>query len=61
MGKIILERALKLLSVKSIMTLILTVVFAYLSISQIIPGDKYFEIFLMVVTFYFGTQAAKKE
>ena len=55
----IVERILKLFSVKSIMTLILTVVFVILAMKQVIGGDKYYDIFLMVVSFYFGTQSKK--
>ena len=55
----IVDRILKLFSVKSIMTLILTVVFVILALNQVIGGDKYYDIFLMVVSFYFGTQSKK--
>ena len=54
------ERFSKLLSVKSIMTLLLTVTFVYLAITQVVSGDKYYDIFLMVVSFYFGTQSKKE-
>lgn len=53
------ERISKLLSVKSLMTLALTATFVYLAVQGIIIGDKYYDIFLMVVSFYFGTQATK--
>ena len=53
------ERLSKLLSVKSIMTLALTATFVYLAVTQVITGDKYYDIYLMIVSFYFGTQAKK--
>lgn len=53
------ERFSKLLSVKSIMTLALTATFVYLAVTQVIAGDKYYDIYLMIVSFYFGTQAKK--
>ena len=54
------ERLSKLLSVKSIVTLLLTVVFAYLCIVQKIGEQQFMTIFTVVVSFYFGTQAEKK-
>lgn len=56
-----MERIKKLLSVKSIMTLILTVVFSYLSIRESISGEEFLTIFTMIVSFYFGTQMSKGE
>lgn len=53
------DRLAKLLSVKSLMTLALTATFIYLAAVGVVPGDKFFEIYLMVATFYFGTQATK--
>lgn len=59
-GTLIIERIMKLFAVKSIMTLALTATFVVLAINGIITGDKYYDIFLMVVSFYFGTQAKKE-
>lgn len=55
------ERISKLLSVKSIVTIILTAVFAYLAIKGVIDGEKYLVIFTTVIAFYFGTQSEKKK
>jgi hypothetical protein len=49
-----------LLTVKSIVTLILTVVFAYLSVVGEINGEQFLAIFTMIIGFYFGTQYQKK-
>lgn len=55
------NRIAKLLSVKSIVTIILTAVFAYLSIIGTIKGEQFLVIFTTVIAFYFGTQAKKDE
>lgn len=49
----------KLIDVKSIVTLILTVTFVILAIMKVISGDKFFEVFIMIISFYFGTQHQK--
>lgn len=55
------EKLAKLVNVKSIITLIICGVFAYLSvIGQIMP-DQFLTIFTVIISFYFGTQSAKKE
>lgn len=50
----------RLVSVKSIVTLALTAVFAYLAIIGAVDGEKFLTIFTTVIAFYFGTQAEKK-
>ena len=59
MNENIFKRLAALLSVKSIVTIVLTAVFAYLSIVGAISGTDFLTIFLMVVSFYFGTQSQK--
>lgn len=54
------ERLDKLLTVKSIVTIILTAVFAYLSVVGTITGEQFLTVFTVVIGFYFGTQAEKK-
>lgn len=49
----------KLLTIKSIVTLVLTFVFAYLSVTGAIAGDQFLMIFTTVIAFYFGTQHDK--
>lgn len=49
----------KLLAVKSIITIILTAVFGYLSIIGTISGEQFLVIFTTVIAFYFGTQHEK--
>lgn len=54
------EKLAKLLSVKSVVTLILTLVFAYLAIIGVVNGQEFLTVFTVVISFYFGTQAEKK-
>lgn len=54
------KRLESLLCVKSIVTIILTIVFAFLSITGVINESQYVTIFTIVIGFYFGTQAEKK-
>lgn len=56
-----MNRLAKLLNVKSIVTLILTAVFAALSLKGTISGEQFLMIFTTVIAFYFGTQHEKKE
>lgn len=55
------ERLSKLLTVKSIVTLMLTVVFSYLAIIKVIPYDTFMTVFSVIIAFYFGTQYEKNE
>lgn len=48
-----------LLTVKSIVTIMLTVVFCYLAVVGRISGEQFLTIFSVVVAFYFGTQYQK--
>lgn len=54
------ERIANLLSVKSIVTLVLTGVFAYLAITNVINAEQFMTIFGVIIAFYFGTQTEKK-
>lgn len=54
------ERLSNLLSIKSIVTIALTFVFCYLSVTKAIPQSQFMTIFTMIVSFYFGTQSEKK-
>lgn len=55
------ERLSKLLTIKSIVTIALTIVFSILSLKGIITGEQFLMIFTTVIAFYFGTQAKKEE
>jgi hypothetical protein len=58
---IITERIAALMSVKSILTLALTAVFAYLVIHQIAIPDLFNEIYKIVILFFFGYQTGKAQ
>lgn len=55
------EKLAKLVNVKSIITLILCGVFAYLSVIGSITPEQFLTIFTVIISFYFGTQSVKKE
>jgi hypothetical protein len=55
------DRLSKLMTIKSIVTIILTVVFAYLSIVGVIGAEQFMLVFTTVIAFYFGTQKEKKD
>lgn len=50
----------RLVSIKSILTLTLTGVFAYLVITGATVGEPFRTIYVTVIAFYFGTQAEKR-
>lgn len=54
------ERLSKLCTVKSIVTLVLTGVFAYLSVAGKVSQD-FMTIYAVIIAFYFGTQSTKQE
>jgi len=53
-------RLVNLLSVKSIVTLVLTAVFARQAVTGEISQD-FMTVYAVVIAFYYGTQSAKKE
>lgn len=54
------EAFIKLLKVKSIVTLMLTVVFSILSLRGDIKPDLFIPIFTTIIAFYYGVQTEKK-
>ena len=56
-----ITRFAKLIDVKSIMTLSLTVGFLVLVANGLIDGDKFMAIYTMIVGFYFGVQSTKEK
>ena len=58
MNNIILKRLGALMSVKSIVTLVLTGVFAYMACTGQISQD-FMTIYAVIIAFYFGTQSQK--
>ena len=57
----LLQKITKLVDVKSLVTLCLTVVFCFLSIKGKVSAEQFLTIFTVVISFYFGTQYNKKD
>lgn len=49
----------KLINVKSIVTIILTLVFSVLALNHSVSGEQFMTVFATVIAFYFGTQHQK--
>ena len=54
------ERVANLLSVKSLVTVTLTVIFAGLSVRGSVSSEQFLTVFTVVISFYFGTQTQRK-
>ena len=57
----LLQKITKLVDVKSLVTLCLTIVFCFLSIKGKVSAEQFLTIFTVVISFYFGTQYNKKD
>lgn len=55
------KRLANLLCIKSIVTLMVTIVFSVLALRGAVSGEQFITIFTVIIGFYFGTQATKKE
>lgn len=55
------SRIANLLKVKSLVTLALTAAFVYLCITGKISSDQFLTVFTVVIAFYYGTQAGRRE
>lgn len=53
------KRLSNLLTIKSMVTLILTVVFAYLTCGGQVSAEEFLTVFTVVIAFYFGTQTER--
>ena len=58
--EIIRKRIAHLLSVKSLVTIVLTIVFAYMAVTGKISQD-FMTIYAVIIAFYFGTQSQKTQ
>lgn len=54
-----IEKLKKLIDVKSIVTISLTGVFAFLAVTGTISAEQFLTVFTVIIAFYFGTQAQK--
>lgn len=55
------NKVVNLINVKSIVTIMLSFVFAYLAVAGIITGGEFLTVFTTVIAFYFGVQHEKRE
>lgn len=55
------KRLANLLTVKSIVTIVLTLVFAWLAVNGRVSTDQFLTVFTVVIAFYFGTQVEKQK
>ena len=53
------DKFVKLINVKSIVTILLTIVFCILALKNIINAEQFLTIFTTIIAFYFGTQYQK--
>lgn len=53
------DRIAKMIDVKSVVTLILTAVFAVQTVRGKVSGEQFLTVFTVVISFYFGTQYQK--
>lgn len=60
MKEIVLKIA-KLIDVKSIITLAFGIAFIVFTYMQITTGEQFYNILMIIISFYFGTQVAKKD
>lgn len=60
MNERIIKRIANLMSVKSLVTLVLTGVFAYMAVTGNISQD-FMTIYAVIIAFYFGTQSQKNQ
>mgnify|MGYP004464692979 FL=1 len=58
--ELIHKRLANLISVKSLVTLVLTGVFAYMAVTGNISQD-FMTIYAVIIAFYFGTQSQKTQ
>lgn len=55
-----MKQLLELLQIKKIIAIILTVVFAILSIRGVITAEQFITVFSMVIAFYFGQSSVRQ-
>lgn len=57
----IIKRISNLLTVKSLVTVILTIVFSIITLKGMAVEESFKTIFTVIISFYFGTQANKEK
>ena len=56
---VFLKRLANLLSVKSLISMLLTIVFCVITMRGLVSAELFMTIFATVIAFYFGTQTTK--
>lgn len=59
--KSFISRLCNLLTIKSIVTIVLTFVFAILALREKVSTEAFLTVFTTIIGFYFGTQTRKDE
>lgn len=59
--KSFVSRLCNLLTIKSIVTIVLTFVFAILALREKVSTEAFLTVFTTIIGFYFGTQTRKDE
>lgn len=59
MKETIVNGLMNLLKIKSIVTILLTIVFCVLALRGVIDGEQFRTVFIVIIGFYFGTQTQK--
>lgn len=53
------DKLTKLIDVKSIVTILFTIVFCVLSLKEIVDNEQFITLYTTIIAFYFGTQFGK--
>lgn len=57
--ELLYKRLANLLTIKSLVTLVVTAVFAVLAMRGDVTSEQFLTVFTVIIAFYFGTQSAK--
>ncbi len=55
------DKFVKLVDVKSIMTIILTVMFCILAGMKVVSGEQFLTVYTVVVSFFFGVKSGQDQ
>lgn len=55
------DKFVKLIDVKSIMTILLTVVFCILAAKEIVSAEQFLTVYTVVVSFFFGVKSGQDQ
>ena len=54
------EKLAKLINIKSIVTILTTIVFCFLALTGKVSQEQFMLVFTTIIAFYYGTQVEKK-